>query len=214
MERVKTMSNKLNQDLIKRLYYFSTFDGCLHTTKGSSNPVLIVNMLEKHFDYIDKVDKTLCEIPLSCNITWPKIYIKDGYNRMQQIRLQSKSHPVLKQIQNRIYINSCKVLDPHMLKMLDAEALAIIFMADGSRQIDKRWENAKPNYRLHLNAHSYGDLMLLKKAIKEKFQLEINAHHKRSINGYDLAFPTKFSKAFEEVVSDHVLETFQYKLGR
>ena len=202
----------MSKDLNKRLYSYAMFDGHLAFFGGSTNACLVVNMLEEHADYIQKVIETLEEVPVGFNKSLPAIYTKDGFNRSQQIRLQSKAHPILTKIRSRIYMDGRKVVDPHMLTMMDEEMLAIAFMADGSRYLDSRWTNSKPSYRLHLNNLSYGDLMLIKDALKAAFGLEINTRKKGT--RYDLAVPTFHSELFEEIVKDHILPSFQYKLGR
>ena len=208
MEGVTTMK----KDLIKRLYSYSMFDGHLAFFGNSVNAALVVNMLEENQDYIEQVIKSVEEIPLSYQLTKPKIYTKDGFNRKQQLRLQTRNHPVFTKIRERIYINTHKTFDPHMAAMFDEEMLAIAFMADGSCYLDKRWENAKPSFRLHLNSWTYGDLMLFKKCCKDSFELEINTRKKG--NRYDLAVPTNYSKLFVEIVEPYVLPSFQYKLGQ
>lgn len=202
----------MSKDLNKRLYAYAMFDGHLAYMGGSVNACLIVNMLEENEDYLDKVISTLEEIPVGYLKSKPPVYTKDGFERKQQIRLQSKNHPILTKIQERMYINGHKVVDPHMLTLMDEEMLAIAFMADGSRYQDKRWENSKPSYRLHLNNLSYGDLMLIKESLKNKFGLEINTRKKGA--RYDLAVPNAHSALFEEIVGDFILPSFQYKLGR
>jgi hypothetical protein len=208
MESATTMTKDLN----KRLYAYAMFDGCLQFMGGATNACLIVNMLQDNEDYIDKVIQTLEGVPVGYSKTLPAVYVKDGFNRKQQIRLQSKSHPILTKIHSRIYIDGHKVIDPHMLTMMDEEMLAIAFMADGSRYVDKRWANATPSYRLHLNNLCYGDLMLLKASLKKTFGLESNTRKKG--NKYDLAIPNFHSEFFEEIVKDHILPSFQYKVGR
>lgn len=202
----------MSKDLKKRLYAFSMFDGYIQVAGPNRNGVLIVNMLQDNEDYIDYVIETLEEASIGYSKTLPEIYTKDGFKRKQQIRLQSKSHPVFTKIHSRIYIEGRKVVDPHMLTLMDAEMLAIAFMADGSRHLDKRWENAKPSYRLHLNNLSYGDLILIKQSLKKTFGLEINTRKKGM--RYDLAVPTMHSELFEEIVEAFILPSFQYKLGR
>jgi hypothetical protein len=208
MEGATTMSKDLN----KRLYAFAMFDGHIMFPGDSLNGCLVVNMLEENSDYIEMVTNTLEEVPITYNISLPAIYIKDGFNRKQQVRLQSHNHPIFTKIHERMYIEGRKVVDPHMLTLMDAEFLAIAFMADGSRYQDKRWANSTPSYRLHLNNLSYGDLMLIKDSLKETFGLEINTRKKGP--RYDLAVPNGFSGLFEEIVKPYVLPSFQYKLGR
>jgi hypothetical protein len=200
------------KDLNKRLYAYSMFDGHLMIPSKSIHACLVINMLQKNEDYIDTVIQSLEEVPVGYKKSFPEIYTKDGYNRQQQIRLQSYNHPIFTKIKNRIYIEGRKVIDPHMLKFMDEEFLAIMFMADGNRHVDKRWENARPIYRLHLNNLSYGDLMLVKKSLKETFGLESNIRKKG--NKFDLGIPTVYSELFEEIVTPFILPSFQYKIGR
>lgn len=200
------------KDLNKRLYAFAMFDGHLMFPGDSVNACLVINMLEKNSDYIEYVIRSLDEVPVGYKQSYPPIYTKDGYDRQQQIRLQSHNHPIFTKIHERMYIGHHKCIDPHMLTFMDAEFLAIAFMADGSRYLDKRWIGAKPQYRLHLNNHTYGDLMLFKKSVKDTFGLEINTRKKGS--KFDLAVPTAFTELFEEIVSPFILPSFQYKIGR
>ena len=202
----------MSKDLNKRLYAYAMFDGHLCFMGGSVNACLVVNMLKENEDYIDKVIQTLEEVPVGYNKSEPAIYSADGFDRKQQIRLQSKNHPILTKIHERMYMSGRKVVDPHMLTLMDEEMLAIAFMADGSRYQDKRWANSKPSYRLHLNNLCYGDLMLIKESLKQCFGLEINTRKKGA--RYDLAVPNAHSELFEEIVSDFILPSFQYKLGR
>ncbi len=208
MRGVTTMIKDLN----KRLYAYSMFDGHLMVPGGSKHACLVINMLQKNEDYIDKVIESLEELPVGYKKSLPEIYIKDGFNRQQQIRLQSHNHPLFSKIKERIYLDGRKVVDPHMLNFMDEEFLAIMFMADGNRHVDTRWKNARPIYRLHLNNLSYGDLMLIKKSFKDCFRLESNIRKKGK--RYDLAIPTACSKLFEEIVAPFILPSFQYKIGR
>lgn len=188
------------------------FDGHLMMTQKSKNARLVINMLAENEDYFDKVIETLEALDIGYKLTYPPIYDKDGYDRKQQIRLESRNHPIFTKIRNRIYINGRKVVDPHMLKFMDDEFLAIMFMADGSRYLDVRWENSTPQYRLHLNNLSYGDLMLIKNSLKSVFNLESNIRKKG--DKYDLAIPTGFSEFFELLVEKHIVPSLQYKIGR
>lgn len=207
MEGATTMS----KDLSKRLYYFSTFDGGLYVTGKCTNAKFIMNMREENRDYIEKVKQTLEEADIGVRLSERKDYNTDGYDRSPQLRLESTVHPKLTTIWDRVYIDGHKVIDPHMLTMLDAEALAIIFMADGGRYVDKRC-NATPAYSLHTKGFSYGDNFLLKKALKEKLDLEFNVT--RHGKYWYLRLRTKDSAKFEQLVEPYVLPSFMYKLGR
>lgn len=208
MEGATTMSKELS----KRLYYFSTFDGGLYTMKDCTNAKFIINMKKENLDFVEAIEKTLDEASIGYSRKDRKDYNTDGCNRQPQVRLESRNHPKLTTIQDRIYIDGKKVIDPHMLTLLDAEALAIIFMADGSRVQDKRSPSAKPNYTLNTKGFSYGCNFLLKKAIKEKLDLEFNIN--RQNNYWYLRLRAKDVDKFEELVTPFVFESFSYKLGR
>jgi hypothetical protein len=207
MEGATTMS----KDQSKRLYYFSTFDGGLYVTGKCTNAKFIMNMREENKDYIEKVQQTLEDAGIGTRLYDRKDYNTDGYTRKPQLRLESKTHPKLTTIWERVYIDGHKVIDPHMLTMLDEEALSIIFMADGGRYVDPRC-NATPAYSLHTKGFSYGDNFLLKKALKEKLDLEFNVH--RHSKYWFLTLRSKDSEKFEQLVGPHVLSSFGYKLGR
>jgi hypothetical protein len=207
MEGATTMS----KDQSKRLYYFSTFDGGLYVTGKCTNAKFIMNMREENRDYVEKVQQTLEDAGIGTRLYDRKDYNTDGYTRKPQLRLESKTHPKLTTIWERVYIDGHKVIDPHMLTLLDEEALSIIFMADGGRYVDPRC-NATPAYSLHTKGFSYGDNFLLKKALKEKLDLEFNVH--RHSKYWFLTLRSKDSEKFEQLVGPHVLSSFDYKLGR
>lgn len=207
MEGATTM----NKELSKKLYYFSTFDGGLYLVDSSTNAKFIMNMKKENSDYVEKVRDTLVEAGIGCSIKDRKLQ-DDGFNRQPQITLSSSNHPKLTTIRDRIYIDGKKVIDPHMLTMMDAEALAIIYMADGSRVFDKRSPNAKPNITLNTKGFSYGCNYLLKKALKEKLDLEFNIQ--RQNNYWYLRLRSKDIDKFYEIVSPHILKSFGYKIER
>lgn len=201
----------MSKELTKRLYYFSTFDGGLYVTGKCYNARYIMNMRTDNRDYIEKVKQALEESGIGARLSERKDYNVDGCTRSPQLRLESKVHPKLTTIWERIYIDGHKVIDPHMLTLLDAEALAIIYMADGGVAQDKRC-NATPIYSLHTKGFSYGDNLLLKQKIKEVFELEFNVC--RHGKYWYLRLRAKDSEQFVKIVEPFVLSSFSYKLGR
>lgn len=208
MEGATTMSDK---ELIKKLYYYSTFDGGLYFVDKSVNASFIMNMKKENLDYVKDVEKTLTDLGIGCVISDRKLQ-DDGFNRQPQVTIRSKNHPKLTKLRERIYIDGHKTIDPHMLTLMDAEALSIIYMADGSCVYDKRSPNAKPNITLNTKGFSYGDNWLLKKAIKEKLDLEFNIQRQNSY--WYLRLRAKDHNKFFELVSSFVKPSFSYKLGR
>jgi hypothetical protein len=138
-------------------------------------------------------------------VTDRKDYNTDGYARAQQVRLCSKTHPFLTRIWERVYINKTKVIDPHMLKLLDAEALAIIFMADGSAC-------KKHGIRLHTKGFSYNDNMALSKSIHKVFGIRSNVN--RHGKYFELRIKSVDIGLFIETVKPFIAPSFRYKLER
>lgn len=200
----------INKEVSKRLYYFSMFDGHLQKRFETGNARLSISMNCEHVEYIAAVADTLETAGIGYSIS-ESDRRSENPNRTPQLRLQSKSHPFLTRIWERMYINKHKVVDLHMIALLDAEALAIAFMADGGRYVDKKWA-ATPQYVLHTNGLSYGDNFVLKKALKDKFNLEFNIDKKNQY--FQLRLRRPDSKAFEELISEFVFPSFYYKLGR
>jgi hypothetical protein len=102
-----------------------------------------------------------------------------------------------------------KVIDLHMLKLLDAEALAIIFMTDGGSYL------AKGKYKgitLNTKGFSEADNLALGKAIYEKLNIRttINRHY----NYFLLRVKSADVELFCETVKPYILPSFQYKLER
>lgn len=201
------------KDISKRLYYFSTFDGYLDNRGENRNSRLSVTMLKENSDYIYSVAQTLEDAAIGFQLWEPALNQHDGCNRRQQFRVQSKAHPKLTAIRNRIYINTRKVIAPHMLTMMDAEALAIILMADGSRKKIKLVNGETSLYRLHTNGFGYGDNYLLAGAIKEKIGIPFDVEQQAG-NKWGLTLSRHFNNKFEDIVGKYILDSFSYKIGQ
>lgn len=205
---------KDKKELVKLISYMVMGDGGLYITGGCKNAKFIMNMVKENEDYV-----LLCKDVLE-NITGCRIYERgdyntDGCNRKPQLRLESRAVPFLTKIRDRVYTGKYKGIDPHALKLLDWEALSILYMCDGSMVIDK--PNVKkglvnPSYNITLNLKrlSYGDLFILKKALKEKLDLEWNINRQNQF--HYLRLRCKDVDKFMEGVSDFVTPSFQRKI--
>ena len=169
----------------------------------------IMNMVEKNLDYI-----VLCRDILE-NITSTTVVsvVKDE-SRQNQLRLGTKSHPFFTTMRDRIYVDKYKSIDNHALKLLDYEALSFLYMSDGSLKTDFRPSIGmiKPAYDVTLNLKrlSYGDLLLLKKALKDCLDLEWNINK----NGkyYYLRLRSKDVQKFMSGIRSFITPSFQYKI--
>lgn len=204
------------KQLSKLVNYMATFDGGIYTPykpKPTSKPncQFIMNMRKENEDYVMWVKETLENIT-GVNIYERGDYNTDGYSRQPQLRLESNRHPYFTKVRERIYIDNHKVIDPHTLKQMDAEALAIIFMCDGGTGLDNRHKNPHAQIKLHTKGFSHPENAALSKAIYEKTGIitNVNTHGKY----YYLNVATKSHKLFYETVKPYVLPSFDYKFER
>lgn len=204
------------KQLNKLVSYMATFDGGIyypHKRKEDSvvNCSFIMQMRAENEDYLLWVKETLENIT-PVRLAKRPDYNTDGYNRKPQMRLESNRHPYFTKIRERIYIDNHKVIDPHMLKQMDAEALAIIFMCDGGTSLNLRNKNPHAGIYLHTKGFSYADNMALSKAIYEATGVisTINKHNQY----FYLNVATKTHKLFYETVKPHMKPSFDYKFER
>lgn len=191
------------KQLSKLLYYFSSFDGGIYPSGNYCRFVL--NMRKDNLDYVQWVQRTIE------NFTSTNLHdVLQRGNRSPLVCLTSKIHPKFSSIRERLYTpDGKKILDPHQLTLLDAEALAIIFMADGGTSLDK---GKYPEIKLHTKGYSYFDNLALSKAIYEKtgIRTTVNKHNQY----FFLRVKTTDLQLFLDTVKPYILPSFSYKLER
>lgn len=202
------MINTDKKNLVKLISAYSTFDGGLYKRTSSSNASFIMNMRTENADYIEMVARTL-ECITGVQVDDRKDYNTDGYKRSPQVRLQSKCHPFLTKIHSRIYIDKHKVVDPHMLKLMDAEMLAIIFMCDGGSKLDK---GKYSDITLNTKGFSYGDNLILSKAIYGATGIRTTIN-KQNQYRY-LRVKSEDHLLFVNTIMPYITPSFRYKIER
>lgn len=203
------------KQLVKLISYMTMGDGGVYTS-GNGDYSFIMNMKADNRDYVEWVQSVMSNVT-SCKISDRKDYNTDGYTRQPQLRVETSRHPFFNSIRDRIYTDKYKGLDPHALKLMDAEALAILYMCDGGLHIDKPNPkkgllNNSYNVYLHMKRLSYGDQLLLKSCLRDKLGLEWNIV--RGGKYYSLRLRCKDVAKFMELVTPFVLPSFSYKLVR
>lgn len=213
MGSVETMKALNKKELVKALSYIVMGDGGLYIVGRCTNASFAMNMKKEHMDFIAWC-QWVVEHVTSCSITDRKLS-EDSWNRQPQVRLQSRNHPQLTTMRDRIYTDGYKGIDPHALKLLDAQALAILYMCDGSLVVtppNAKRGSVSNEYSVTLNMKrlSYGDQFILKKALKEQLDLEWNIN--RQGKYYYLRLRAKEVDKFMEMMAPHVFPSFQYKI--
>lgn len=189
------------KELVKLCSFMIMGDGGVY--KNGKNHYFIMNMIKENEDYVI-LCKNILENITSCRI---KEVQKEG-NRKIQLRLESCNHPFFNTLRDRIYIEKYKSIDSHALKMLDYQSLSFLYMSDGSACY--KGKNKYICVTLNLKRLSYGDQFILKKALKDKLDLEWNINK----NGkyFYLTLRSKDHEKFFNGIKPFITESFKYKI--
>ena len=212
MGGVEIMDEK---NLIKYVVAFTYGDGCL--IKHGKYSRFEANNLAKNRDYNEWRAEILSNIT---RVTLKDVDPQRG-NRQLTINTRTNTHPIFERVRSRMYLNKVKVIDPHYLKLLDWETLAILYMDDGSLRHttrtykDKVYHSYCPN--IATCNFSYGDNLLLKRAIKENLGIEFNVtRHSKNKNGdmtYILYLLASSRAKFFSGVFKYIKPSFKYKIN-
>ena len=189
------------KQLTKLLTFFTLGDGNLEMHGKHARMRVSHNVQNR--DYLDWIKSVMEEVT---SVTEYE-RIKQQEHHSTNIVLSSKTHPVYTTLYDRIYLNGRKSIDPHSLKLLDAQALAILLMDDGS---SAKKDGKLTSLYLHTNAFSYGDNLLIKKALEEQLGLMFNVLRNRK--WYELRLRNKDYPKLYDMCMPHMFESFYYKL--
>lgn len=148
------------KSIVNRISYLVMGQAELFFSTKTQNPYFALRVLAQHTDMLDYALSIIQEITAA--------EIKPGNNGEEEnLRLISRPHPFFSRIRQRIYVGSYKSLDYHVLRSIDEEFLAVMYMFYGSL-------TKKGRVRLDLNKLSFGDLNYLKRAIKVRLGYVFN----------------------------------------
>ena len=208
MRCVTTMKITDKKQLSKLVSFLTMGDGSVYSNRNSKNHIFSLNMTEEHLDFIEYTKSILD------NITTSRIIFEQReLPRKNQYKVYTPVHPYFNKLRERIYTGSYKSIDPHSLKLLDYEALAILYMCDGclGKYTNKSTGYTSYSTTINMCRLSYGDLLLLKKAIKENLDIEFNVV-KTGNKYYCLRLRHKDFDKFMKGISNYILPSFLYKL--
>jgi recombination protein RecA len=212
-ERVETMNLNRNERK-SAIIGMIIGDGCLSKHNGRKgnkvgNAYFQMTHCANQYEYmlwkkaiLDEVSK--CTIWENNKKTEDKTY--KGY------RLYSRTNPLYTKLHSRFYLYGKKSVDEYLVKMITPLALAIMYMDDGC--IGKNKETGKETFYLCLDNFDYANLLLIKKSLKIKFELEWNIN-RTSYKFYQLRLLNKHNQKFVDIISQYVKQVpcMYYKLG-
>jgi hypothetical protein len=184
------------KQITKILAFMSLSDGYLNMHKGCVNASFHLGMKNESREFAKLAIKCLEHLEIGYRYAEGDKYF----------RLNSKAHPFLTTLWERIYQDGRKVPSPHDFKLLDWEAMAILYMADGNIQkAGKKWYPM-----LNLCRWSYAELCWIKTKVKEHLNLDVNVY--KCGKYYRLGVPVKDCEMFFDNISGYMLPGFDYKL--
>lgn len=214
------------KELVKLIWSFCLGDGALSSLDsyeylGKQRRRLqskyYIKQIEPHKDYIDyqaNILETLTSVSIKLI---PEYICKQNYVHKPKWELNTKTHPFYTMLRMRCYLNKQRVINPHDLKLLDYQCLSHLYMDQGWIEAEKR-VSIETYIRVGLATHcyTYGDNLLLRDAISEKFNIEFNIykHTQRNKNiFYYLRAKKDHAKRFLDGVSQYILPSYEYKLN-
>jgi len=212
-----------NLELYKYIHAFILGDGGVYVDKSevNSNAWFQTTKTEKNLDFIEFAEDIIKNIT-GCTIKRHETQ-SNSINGKEFItkpyyRLVSKRHPTFTKFRHRMYPNGYKCLDPHYLKLLDWETLAILYMDDGTR-FTKHYHKPYGDYtyygvELCTHSFSFADNLMLSQIIKEKLNLTffIDKVNLKSGLKYKLRMSQKDNNKFYDGLYKYILPSFVYKL--
>lgn len=169
-------------------------DGTLRKAKGKKNALFEANHAYRYKEYVDWKYQILKEFVL----TIPKMRLSNG-NRIAY-RFTTRSLPIFTEFYDEFYIDNKKIV-PSTLT-LDALALAVWFMDDGSKSYNSIYLNTQ-----QFNIEEQNFLLVL---LKHQFNL-IGTLNKDKIY-FRIRLTVESTKVFKQLINPYVLPIFRYKL--
>lgn len=194
--------------LVKYISGLLLGDGCLRRRQDTWNAFYHLSQITIHRDYV------FWQADILNNISSVKVW--ETSERVQTTRaigkpcyhLDTGAVPFYTTLYERIYIDGHKTISPHDLKLMDWEVLALWYMDDGY------YHQAHATSYFCTDCYSYGDCVLLQKAIYEKFGILSGLMRRKLKNnyGYRIRVSKKSLDAFHKGIKPYIFPSFEYKL--
>jgi hypothetical protein len=177
---------------------------------GSINAQYMTSKTEPHLDYLEWLDDRLSTLTKTSRYRFqPKML-----NALPCIVLKTGCLPFYTKFRERMYGTGQKCVDPHYLTLLDWEFMAVWFQEDGTLNTRYRKNCYEMQASIATNCFSYGDHVLLTRAIEERlgFPAHIRKYTGKSGNRqYNIVFRTKFIPKLLDGMAPFIQPSFAYK---
>lgn len=196
---------KMNMMQLSKFVTWSVLgDGCVSFATHNKNAHYSITRSPEHKDYIDMVASRFTGLQ-DCTVTISEYERRD--NKKLVVNLRTSSHPIFTRVRARQYIAGHRVVDPHMLTMLDWDAAAMLYMDDGSLCFNTK---GYPIVRLSTCAYSHAEHEALRKQFADRLGVIWNIN--RSSNTYQLCLAKSSYDTWFNGINKYILKSYQYKL--
>lgn len=194
---------------------------------NGGNAVFEICQIEEHLDYLEWLAEKISPITSvkvelkPSNKEEKHVTFPNGITSLvkKQYRLRTSRHPFFNKFRDRLYATGRKTIDSHYFTLFDWESLAMWYMEDGyiSSYITKNRHGYKykyPKLGLCTQGFTQAENFVLKKFLKEKFNLEFNLLQNKYPSGikYRLVAKTDNIQMFLDGVEKYIVNSFKYKL--
>ena len=179
-------------------------DGYVGYSTNNKNAHYSIQRAPEHKDYLEVVASKFTGLQ-DCNVRIDEYTRKD--NGKTVLDLRTSSHPVFSRIRDRQYMDNRRVVEPHMLTLLDWEAAAFLYMDDGSLCFNKNGSNI---VRISTCGYSYPEQEALRNAFIKNLGIVWNINK----NGkyYQLNLPASQQQKFFLNILPYIVPSYMYKL--
>lgn len=192
-------------------------DGNIHRDNGTKNGRFQLTQIPEHKDHAEYVASFLEFLTAIRRTEYsPKedIIICGKKTRSKgRYMIVTRNHPFYTKVYNRWYGTGRKSIDPHYLKLMDFEMLAVWYQQDGSLGVKNKCMYKRPLFMT--DCFSLSEVQLLSKAVYEKLNIITSVIKNRKKDGsyyYRLAVSSKSVVNFVNGVRPFIQPSFEYKL--
>jgi hypothetical protein len=184
--------------------------------------------IEDHKDYLEWLKEKLEPLTSSTLVVKPgnkepkEVTFPNGITSIckVQYRLRTSRHPFFNKFRDRLYATGRKTVDMHYFTLFDWETLAMWYMEDGyiSSPIGTHnrtgYQYQYSTVGLSTQGFTQAENFVLKKFLKEKFDLEFNLRKDKYPSGIKYRLVAKHDniEKFIDGVGKYILPSFAYKL--
>ena len=193
------------KELSKFVKWSVAGDGYVGYASHNKNAHYSISRIPKYRDYLETIADKFSGLQ-DCNVTLSEYTRKD--NGKEVVNLRTSSHPLFSRIRERQYIGNHRVIEPHMLTVIDEEALAFLYIDDGSLTHNNKGSRI---VRISTCAYSYPEQQALVDVLSKRFNVDCSIN-KASRNLWQLNVLRDSQDQMFGIIEKYIPESYGYKL--